>query len=100
MIERNIIARNAEVGGKVQGTIQIAGLLTLKLTAVVSGGIITNKLVFEKRANFNSKCNMGEGSLPAANLVQPSSAVHKKQNGSFLQPMLQQASLPQKGANT
>lgn len=58
-VKGHIIAQNAEIGGEVQGTIEVSGLLSLKSSAVVQGDIITNKLVFEEGAKFNGKCKMG-----------------------------------------
>ena len=70
VIEGNITAQHAEISGEIQGTIRVAGLLTLKPTASVNGDIITSKLVFEEGAKFNGKCNMG-GPVRAKNLVPP-----------------------------
>ena len=59
-VKGNIIAQNAEVGGEVEGVLEVSELLTLKSTAVVKGDIIANKLVFEEGAQFNGKCKMGK----------------------------------------
>ncbi len=59
-IEGKIIAQNAEIAGNLDGTIEVYELLTLKPTAIVKGDIITEKLVFEKGAQFNGKCTMLE----------------------------------------
>ncbi|MEM9416944.1 MAG: polymer-forming cytoskeletal protein [Bacteroidota bacterium] len=96
VVEGNIMAQNAEVSGKVQGTIKIAGLLTLKPTAVVNGDIITGKLVFEEGAQFDGKCTMG-GPVKETSLRQPQNAADKKKERP-LDPTLQQANLSQKGA--
>lgn len=96
VVEGNIVAQNAEVGGEVQGTIRITGLLTLKPTAVVNGDIITSKLVLEEGAKFNGKCDMG-GLAKATKPTPPSGTAHT-QNGSSLEPTIQQAPLRKKGA--
>ena len=57
-VKGNILAQSAEIGGEVEGTVEVAGLLTLKPTAIVQGDIITNKLIFEEGARFNGKCKM------------------------------------------
>lgn len=80
-VKGTIVAQNAEIGGELQGTIEVAGLLILKPSAVVQGDIITNKLVFEEGAKFNGKCKMNnqakQASLENANTLQ-------KTNGSLL----------------
>jgi len=55
----NILAQNAEVAGEVTGTVEVTELLLLKPTAVISGDIITNKLIVEAGATFNGGCKMG-----------------------------------------
>lgn len=59
VVEGNIVAQTAEIGGEVQGTIKVSGLLTLKPTTVVNGDIIISKLVFEEGARFNEKFKIG-----------------------------------------
>jgi cytoskeletal protein CcmA (bactofilin family) len=71
-VKGNVFAQTAEVGGEVQGTIEVAGLLILRPTAVVQGDIITNKLVFEEGAKFNGKCKMNT-SEQSANTKEASS---------------------------
>ena len=44
-VDGNVMARNAEVAGKVKGNIEISELLILKPSAVINGDILTNKLV-------------------------------------------------------
>ncbi|MCH8231888.1 MAG: polymer-forming cytoskeletal protein [Bacteroidetes bacterium] len=58
-VEGNILAQNAEVAGEVSGTVEVTELLLLKSTAVISGDIITNKLIVESGATFNGGCKMG-----------------------------------------
>lgn len=58
-IEGNIIAQNAEIAGQVTGKVEVSELLILKPSAVISGDIITNKLVVESGATFNGGCKMG-----------------------------------------
>lgn len=55
----NLKAQNAEVSGEVKGTIEISDLLILRPTAVVSGNIISAKVVFDEGAIFNGNCQMG-----------------------------------------
>ncbi len=58
-IEGNVTAQNADIEGEVKGKIEISELLVLKSTAVISGDIITGKLVVEPGAVFNGSCKMG-----------------------------------------
>ena len=58
-VEGNILAQNAEVAGEVSGTVEVTELLLLKSSAVISGDIITNKLIVESGATFNGGCKMG-----------------------------------------
>jgi len=58
-IEGNIIAQNAEIHGHITGKVEVSELLTLKSTAVISGDIITNKMVVDSGATFNGGCKMG-----------------------------------------
>ncbi len=58
-LDGNVVAQNAEIFGNVVGKVEVAELLILKATAVISGDIITNKLVVESGATFNGGCKMG-----------------------------------------
>ncbi len=58
-VEGNILAQNAEIAGEVSGTVETTELLLLKPTAIVSGDIVTNKLIVESGATFNGGCKMG-----------------------------------------
>lgn len=58
-VDGNVVARTAEVAGKIKGNIEISELLILKPSAVINGDILTNKLVVEPGATFNGGCQMG-----------------------------------------
>jgi len=58
-VEGNILAQNAEVAGEVSGKLEVTDQLLLRPTAVISGDIITNKLIVETGATFNGGCKMG-----------------------------------------
>lgn len=66
-ITGDIKAQNAEIDGRVEGNVDVAELLTMKATAVVTGNITTSKLVVEPGAVFNGKCTMNtsRGARPA-----------------------------------
>lgn len=57
-IKGDIIARNADVLGKVEGTLAISELLCIKSTGVIEGNITTRKITIEVGAQFNGNCNM------------------------------------------
>jgi cytoskeletal protein CcmA (bactofilin family) len=58
-VQGNILAQSAEIAGEVNGTVEIAEILTLKASAVIRGDITCNKLIVEMGAAFNGKCMMG-----------------------------------------
>ena len=58
-IEGEIICRNADLEGKLNGVIQVSELLSLKNSAILHGEISTNKLSIEPGAIFSGNCKMG-----------------------------------------
>jgi cytoskeletal protein CcmA (bactofilin family) len=54
-----IQCQNAEVFGEINGQINVAELLSLKVSAKFNGDIITNKLSIEPGAVFSGTCKMG-----------------------------------------
>lgn len=54
-----ILAQNAEIAGQIEGSVEIAEVLTLKPSAIINGDIQCNKLIIEAGAKFNGKCQMG-----------------------------------------
>jgi cytoskeletal protein CcmA (bactofilin family) len=54
----NVYAQNAEIAGKVDGTVHIADTLVLKPSALINGDIFTGNLIVEQGAKFNGKCEM------------------------------------------
>ena len=65
-LEGEVKCQNADLSGKISGTIEVAELLTLKASARLSGDIITRKLAIEPGAVFNGTCSM-EKNLPGQN---------------------------------
>ena len=59
IVTGNVVARSAEIAGKIEGNIEISEVLTLRPSAVINGDILTNKLVVEPGATFNGSCRMG-----------------------------------------
>ncbi len=57
-IKGNIMASNAEISGKVTGTIEVKELLTLRPTAIIDGDVIGGKIKMETGATLNGKLKM------------------------------------------
>jgi cytoskeletal protein CcmA (bactofilin family) len=58
----NIISVNAEILGKIEGSLKISAKITLKSSAVIDGDIQTPVLEIEPNARFNGTCIMNSGS--------------------------------------
>jgi cytoskeletal protein CcmA (bactofilin family) len=63
-VEGDINGQQADIMGKVTGTIKVKELLQLKGGSNVSGNIHASKLQIEPSANFNGQCHMNN-SAPA-----------------------------------
>lgn len=59
-VEGDITGQQADIMGKVQGTIKVKELLQLKGGSQVTGNIYSSKLQIEPSANFNGQCHMNE----------------------------------------
>lgn len=66
----DIICENADISGKVEGTIRVKELLQLKESAGISGDIESNKMVVEAGAVFNGRCNMNNAATFTFDLPQ------------------------------
>jgi cytoskeletal protein CcmA (bactofilin family) len=60
VVEGDISGQQADIMGKVKGTIHVKELLQLKGSSVVNGNIHAGKLQIEPTANFNGQCHMSE----------------------------------------
>lgn len=58
IITGDIICRNADISGTVEGTIRVTELLHLKKTARLKGDILTQKLVVDEGAVFDGSSRM------------------------------------------
>ncbi len=70
LVEGDIHCQQADVMGKIVGTIKIKELLQLKASAVVNGNIYAGKLQIEPAATFNGACHMGS---------EPATVINEKQ---------------------
>ena len=66
-ISGTLICKNADIEGEFTGKLQVAELLTLKSTAVVSGEVVTAKLHVDQDAIFNVTCEMRSGGVKELN---------------------------------
>ena len=57
-VQGDIHGQQADIMGKVTGTIKVKDLLQLKGGSAVSGNIEASKLQIEPTANFNGECHM------------------------------------------
>ncbi|MFY7880140.1 MAG: bactofilin family protein [Lacibacter sp.] len=58
-IRGDVEAQHAEVLGKINGSIRIAELLSLKGNCEINGNIYTGQLQVDATASFNGECHMG-----------------------------------------
>lgn len=61
VVEGDITGQQADIMGKITGTIKVKELLQLKGGCTVSGNIHASKLQIETNANFNGQCHMTNG---------------------------------------
>lgn len=65
-IDGDMLCKEAQISGSVEGKIKVTDVLQLKSNALVNGDIITGKLVIESGVKFNGNCTMGSmASVPA-----------------------------------
>lgn len=76
-VKGEVICKNSEVSGEIEGKINVSQLLTLKTSSRIHGDIVTNKLSIEPGARFTGNCNMSEGNEIAATTGSP----EKRENG-------------------
>jgi len=73
VVEGDISGQQADIMGKVTGTIKVKELLMLKSNCLVNGNLHSAKLQIEPAAQFNGQCHMiqeqpaGQSSKPAPN---------------------------------
>lgn len=70
-VEGDITGQQADINGKVTGTIKVTDLLQLKGNCVINGNIYAGKLQVEPSATFNGSCHMEQhSSVQELNLVE------------------------------
>ncbi|MBO9572912.1 MAG: polymer-forming cytoskeletal protein [Chitinophagaceae bacterium] len=73
-VEGDIAGQQADIMGKVTGTIKVKELLQLKGGSNINGNIYAAKLQIEPTANFNGQCHMNS-SAPAKNSFENKTAM-------------------------
>jgi len=64
VVDGDITGQQADIMGKINGTIRVKELLQLKGGSTVTGNIHAAKLQIETNANFNGQCHMTSGAAP------------------------------------
>jgi cytoskeletal protein CcmA (bactofilin family) len=59
-IKGEVICKNSEVSGVIEGKISVGQLLNLKASSKILGDIATSKLAIEPGARFTGNCNMSD----------------------------------------
>lgn len=61
VVKGEIVCKNSDLEGKIEGKIIVSELLSLKATSVINGDIVAKRLAIEPGARFIGNCNMGDG---------------------------------------
>lgn len=74
-VSGEVICKNSEVSGIVEGKITVGQLLNLKVSSKIVGDIVTSKLSIEPGARFTGSCKMSDndynGGAPAIKEKEP-----------------------------
>lgn len=60
----NVTSVNAEILGKLEGSVHVSEKLVLKASSVIKGDIYTRMLEVDPNARFNGVCKMTEDEIP------------------------------------
>ena len=59
-IKGEVICKNSEVSGSIEGKISVSQLLNLKASSKITGDIATSRLAIEPGARFTGNCTMSD----------------------------------------
>ena len=59
-VEGDMVCRNADILGRVTGTIKVEELLILKADGLINGDVFTGQFEMEPTAKFNGRCQMDQ----------------------------------------
>ena len=77
VVEGDISGQQADIMGKVSGTIKVKELLQLKSNCSVNGNLHASKLQIEPAANFNGQCHMIQEQPVSSSGSKSGSSSHK-----------------------
>jgi len=60
IVEGELYCSDADICGKVIGTLKVGNLTILKATSIFNGDVTTKKISIEPGAEFSGTCTMGE----------------------------------------
>jgi len=63
VVTGDVNGQQADIMGKVTGSVKVKDLLQLKGGSVVNGNLYAGKLQIEPSANFNGECHMGQAAV-------------------------------------
>jgi len=78
-VKGEVLCKNSEVCGEVEGKINVTHLLTLKTSSRINGDIITDKLSIEPGARFTGNCNMTDDNEKEEQRIPTKQPVTKKE---------------------
>ena len=84
VVEGDISGQQADIMGKVSGTIKVKELLQLKGGSVVNGNLHASKLQIEPSANFNGQCHMNAPQNGSVNGSSNGSLESKKEKQAYV----------------
>ena len=85
VVDGDISGQQADIMGKINGTIKVKDLLQLKGGSTVTGNIHASKLQIETNANFNGQCHMTTaGGAPAKSTPSGNSINEQKSEKSIV----------------
>ncbi len=58
-VEGEVICQNAVIEGSIKGELKVHEVLDVRESAIVTGEIVTSKLLVQNGATFNGNCDMG-----------------------------------------
>lgn len=81
-IKGNLTCSEGDIEGRVEGTLKVDGLLTLRSGANIEGEIATTKLQVEEGAQFSGNCIMSNRAVskPAQSAIEQPVAAQEEEN--------------------
>jgi cytoskeletal protein CcmA (bactofilin family) len=81
-IKGNLSCAEGDLEGKIEGTLKVDGLLTLRSGANIEGEITTSKFQVEEGAQFTGNCRMSNASIskPQPTLLEPQPIAEEEEN--------------------